>query len=107
MKWVVKGVQPLDGYTLETEHRADDGNNALGSTALRRAPGHMKDRAQTAASQRAEPGPSDWLTTLPHLQGNSLFLSSCCLVVKSCPILCNPMDCSHQAPLSMRFHWQE
>ena len=92
MKWVVKGVQPLDGYTLEIEHKADDENNTLGSTPLRRAPGHMKNRAQTAASQRAEPGPSDWLTTLPHLQGNSLFLSSCCLVIKSCPILLLPHE---------------
>ena len=28
-------------------------------------------------------------------------------VVQSCPILCNPMDCSLQAPLSMEFSRQE
>ena len=31
----------------------------------------------------------------------------CCLVGKSCPALCNPMDCSCQAPLSMGFSRQE
>ena len=32
----------------------------------------------------------------------------CCLVSKSCPTLCNPMDCvAHQAPLSMEFPRQE
>ena len=29
------------------------------------------------------------------------------LVPQSCPTLCNPMDCSHQAPLSMVFSRQE
>ena len=28
------------------------------------------------------------------------------LVAQSCPTLCDPMDCSHQAPLSMRFFRQ-
>ena len=31
----------------------------------------------------------------------------CCLVGKSCPALCNPMDCSCQAPLSVEFSRQE
>ena len=31
----------------------------------------------------------------------------CMLVCQSCPTLCNPMDCSHQAPLSMAFSRQE
>ena len=31
----------------------------------------------------------------------------CCLVSKSCPILCDPMGCSDQAPLSMEFLRQE
>ena len=30
-----------------------------------------------------------------------------CLVAQSCPTLCNPMDCSPQAPLSMGFSRQE
>ena len=29
------------------------------------------------------------------------------LVTKSCPTLCDPMDCSLQAPLSMEFSRQE
>ena len=29
------------------------------------------------------------------------------LVPQSCPTLCDPMDCSHQAPLSMDFSRQE
>ena len=29
------------------------------------------------------------------------------LVAQSCPTLCNPMDCSHQIPLSMGFSRQE
>ena len=29
------------------------------------------------------------------------------LVAQLCPILCNPMDCSQQAPLSMGFPRQE
>ena len=28
-------------------------------------------------------------------------------VAQSCPTLCNPMDCSHQAPPSMKFSRQE
>ena len=31
----------------------------------------------------------------------------CCLVTKLCPTLCDPMDCSLQAPLSMGFPRQE
>ena len=31
----------------------------------------------------------------------------CCLVAKSYPTLCNPMDCSRQASLSMGFSRQE
>ena len=31
----------------------------------------------------------------------------CCLVAQSCLTLCDPMDCSHQAPLSMEFSRQE
>ena len=31
----------------------------------------------------------------------------CCLVAKLCPTLCNPMDCSSQAPLSLGFPRQE
>jgi len=31
----------------------------------------------------------------------------CCAVTKSCPTLCNPMDCTCQAPLSMGFSRQE
>ena len=36
-------------------------------------------------------------------QGVGLFLEvvCVCLVTQSCLILCDPMDCSHQAPLSM------
>ena len=30
-----------------------------------------------------------------------------CVCAQSCPILCNPMDCSSQAPLSMGFPRQE
>ena len=30
-----------------------------------------------------------------------------CSVTQSCPALCNPMDCSPQAPLSMGFSRQE
>ena len=29
------------------------------------------------------------------------------LVTQSCPTLCDPMDCSHQVPLSMEFFRQE
>ena len=31
----------------------------------------------------------------------------CILATQSCPTLCDPMDCSHQAPLSMGFSRQE
>ena len=31
----------------------------------------------------------------------------CCAITKSCPTLCNPMDCTCQAPLSMGFSRQE
>ena len=31
----------------------------------------------------------------------------CCSVAKSRLTLCDPMDCNHQAPLSMGFPWQE
>ena len=34
-------------------------------------------------------------------------LKSESVVFQSCPTLCNPMDCSHQAPLSMEFCRQE
>ena len=30
-----------------------------------------------------------------------------CLATQSCPTLCDPMDCTHQAPLSMTFSRQE
>ena len=30
-----------------------------------------------------------------------------CMYAQSCPTLCNPMDCSHQSPLSMRLSQQE
>ena len=30
-----------------------------------------------------------------------------CLVAQSCPTLCDPMECSHKAPLSMGFSRQE
>ena len=30
-----------------------------------------------------------------------------CVCAQSCPTLCDPMDCSHQAPLSMGFSSQE
>ena len=33
--------------------------------------------------------------------------NTCCLVTKSCPTFCNPMDCTCQAPLSMGFSRQE
>ena len=29
------------------------------------------------------------------------------LVTQSCPTLCNPLDCTHQAPLSMGFSRQQ
>ena len=35
------------------------------------------------------------------------FLKVKVLVTQSCPALCDPMDCSHQAPLSMGFSRQE
>ena len=31
----------------------------------------------------------------------------CCLVAKSCQTLCDPINCRHQAPLSMEFSRQE
>ena len=44
----------------------------------------------------------------------TLLLSNCghlcvcvCSVTQSCPTLCDPMDCGHQAPLSMGFSRQE
>ena len=44
----------------------------------------------------------------------TLLLSNCrhlcvcvCSVTQSCPTLCDPMDCGHQAPLSMEFSKQE
>ena len=35
------------------------------------------------------------------------YLYHACLVAQLCPTLCNPMDCSHQAPLSMWFFGQQ
>ena len=50
--------------------------------------------------------------TLHHLEGSrclSLGLSSstCVLVAQLCLTLCDPVDCSPQAPLSMGFSRQE
>ena len=46
-----------------------------------------------------------------NLQGKlgfCLLCVLCCyLVAKSCPILCHPIDCSPQVPLSMAFPRQE
>ena len=36
-----------------------------------------------------------------------VFLFTLCSDAQSCPTLCNPMDCAHQAPLSMGFSSQE
>ena len=46
----------------------------------------------------------------PHLNPFVIALGSggvCVLVTQSCPTLCNPMDCAHQAPLPMKFSRQE
>ena len=36
-----------------------------------------------------------------------LIIFCCCLVTQSCLTLCDPMDCSQQAPLAMGFPSQE
>ena len=40
---------------------------------------------------------------------NQILISrqTCVLVAQSCPLLCNPMDCSRQLPLSMEFSRKE
>ena len=40
-------------------------------------------------------------------RGTDINILCCCLVAKSCLILCHPIDCTHQAPLSMGFPRQE
>ena len=40
-------------------------------------------------------------------RGTDINIPCCCLVAKSCLILCHPIDCTHQAPLSMGFPRQE
>ena len=47
----------------------------------------------------------NWLIALLCKYHESLFCSG--LVTMSCLTLCDPMDCSHQAPLSMGFSKQE
>ena len=42
-----------------------------------------------------------------HHSDDSPSSCCCCLVTQSCPTLCDPMDCSHQAPLSMGFSRQK
>ena len=56
--------------------------------------------------------PDSPVVTTPHFHypgpGFNPWLGNCmCLVAQSCPTLCDPMDCSHQAPLSMGFSEQE
>ena len=49
-----------------------------------------------------------WVFFLPHLK--NIFLLSHhwqCVHAQLCPTLCHPMDCAHQAPLSMEFSQQE
>ena len=50
----------------------------------------------------------DELLQADNLIGFCIFISLCvCLVAQSCPTLCNPMDCSPPAPLSMECSRQE
>ena len=36
-----------------------------------------------------------------------VYVCGCCVVSKSCQFFCDPMDCTHQAPLSIGFPRQE
>ena len=45
------------------------------------------------------------MSAWPMVSGSVLKLCVC-LVVQSCPSLCNPWTVAHQAPLSMGFSWQ-
>ena len=46
-------------------------------------------------------------TEISHIPPSSMY-ACCCLVAKSCPALCNSVDCvAHQAPLPMGFFRQE
>ena len=42
---------------------------------------------------------------MPFLFCESIFCCCCCSVAKSCPTLCNPMDCGCQAALSSTISW--
>ena len=55
-----------------------------------------------------------WVLTVSHLTFKSLtnfeltfWMCLCAKLLQSCPTLCNPGDCSDQAPLSMGFSRQE
>ena len=54
------------------------------------------------ASWATKPEPSPWLLS-PHLLNGDSNSVHTRLVSQSCLTLCDPMDCSHQAPLSMTF----
>ena len=45
--------------------------------------------------------------TVPNSKCELSSFLPACLVTQSCPTPCDPMDCSHQAPLSMKFSRQE
>ena len=45
--------------------------------------------------------------TVPNSKCELSSFLPACLVTQSCPTPCDPMDCSHQAPLSMGFPRQE
>ena len=63
-------------------------------------PGFCQYRAGVAEGCRIAPGNS---TACSVFSG----LCCCCLITQSCLTLCDPMDCSPQAPLSMGFPRQD
>ena len=65
--------------------------------------------------ERKQPEETCHSVTIKHYVNLSKTLESqkpkavtcCCSVTQSCPTICDPMACSHQAPLSMGFSRQK
>ena len=51
------------------------------------------------------PSAEEWIKKMQHIYTMEYLCS--CLLAQSCLILSDPMDCSHQAPLSMGFFRRE
>ena len=84
--WGPSGQHIAPVFTAQRQPYSDpDGDTSIHECVTRIEPSHLRNRQTQLSSHETWASPK-------ALKGFSK-MSSCCSVTKSCPTLCNPMDC--------------